>query len=146
MKHHTPIVVGLVCAILLLAVFAERKPSLTPLNEYVRIETPQEGDFISSPLVIKGEARGHWFFEATFPVTLVDENGVSIAEHYAEAQGEWMTEEFVPFTATLEFTTPQYGKDQPDKSVLAGGTLILHRSNASGLPEHDDAVEISIRF
>ena len=48
-----------------------------------------------------------------------------------------MTEDSVPFTATLEFTRPEYGET---------GALILRRDNPSGLPENDDAVEISIRF
>ncbi|MBI4435034.1 hypothetical protein HY630_00010 [Candidatus Uhrbacteria bacterium] len=101
------------------------------------VTSPVKDSVISSPLVIAGEAPGFWYFEATFPLVLVNWDGLIIAQGYATAQGEWMTEEYVPFTATLEFTTPEYGET---------GALILQRDNPSGLPENDDAVEIPIQF
>ena len=107
--------------------------------DLIRLETPRPNGEIASPLTITGEARGSWFFEASFPVILVDWDGRIIAEHYASAEGEWMTTEFVPFTATLEFELEEdiYSKR---------GTLILQKHNASGLPEHDDALEVPILF
>jgi len=95
------------------------------------------GDSIASPLTITGEARGYWYFEASFPVVLVNWDGLIIAEAIATAQDEWMTEDFVPFEATIEFTKPSYGEN---------GALILQKDNPSGLPEFDDALEISIKF
>lgn len=106
-------------------------------NEYITVSQPRAGDSISSPLTIKGQARGMWYFEATFPVVLTDWDGLIIAQGYAQAEGEWMTEDFVPFSATLTFTKPAYGER---------GTLILKKDNPSGLPEHDDAVEIPVLF
>lgn len=113
-------------------------------EDLIVIDTPMPGASITSPLRVSGEARGTWYFEATFPVILVDWDGRIIAEGYAEAQpdpatGEvnWMTEEFVPFVATITFTKPPYGER---------GTLILRKDNPSGLPEHDAALEIPIRF
>ncbi len=103
----------------------------------IRIDTPRPNALVSSPLIISGEARGYWFFEASFPIELHDENGNLLAEHYAEAQGEWMTTDFVPFKSTLTFTNPPSG---------TAGTLILRKDNPSGLPEHDDALIIPIRF
>lgn len=105
--------------------------------ENIRVSTPRPHGTIMSPLTITGEARGTWFFEASFPVLLTDWDGRIIAEHYATAQGAWMTEDFVPFTATLDFETPPYDMR---------GTLILQRSNPSGLPENDDALEIPVIF
>jgi len=92
---------------------------------------------ISSPLTIHGRARGTWFFEASFPVMLVDWDGRIIAQAPAQAQGEWMTEDFVPFKATLEFNKPAYKNN---------GALILKKDNPSGLPEYDDAVEAPVVF
>jgi hypothetical protein len=106
----------------------------------IRLTSPKPNQVITSTLTIEGEARGNWYFEATFPIVLVDWDGRIIAEHYAEAQGEWMTTEFVPFKATLNFTLPELPEG------LRRGSLILQKSNASGLPEHDDALEIPIRF
>ncbi|NQV90680.1 hypothetical protein HQ487_04750 [Candidatus Uhrbacteria bacterium] len=101
------------------------------------VTQPQVGALITSPLSLAGEAPGFWFFEASFPVVLVDWDGLIIAQGIATAQDDWMTEDYVAFTATLEFITPEYGET---------GTLILRRDNPSGLPENDDAVEILIRF
>jgi len=103
----------------------------------IRVTTPQAGESITSPLTISGEARGTWFFEASFPVILTNWNGLIIAEGFATAQEDWMTEEFVPFTAELTFTKPDYNER---------GTLILKKENPSDLPEHDDAIEIPLIF
>ncbi|OGY91658.1 MAG: hypothetical protein A3B31_03020 [Candidatus Komeilibacteria bacterium RIFCSPLOWO2_01_FULL_53_11] len=86
--------------------------------------------------MITGTARGHWYFEATFPVKMLDKNGAVIGSHYAEAQGEWMTEEFVPFTSTLTF------------QAVSGehGTLVLQKDNPSGLPENEDELRIPVIF
>lgn len=103
----------------------------------IRIFTPRPNEEVSSPLIITGEARGTWFFEGSFPVVLTNWDGLIISEHYATAEGEWMTENFVPFTSTVEFKNPPY-KEQ--------GTLILKRDNPSNLPEYDDALEIPVIF
>lgn len=103
----------------------------------IRVSTPELNGTISSPLLVTGEARGPWFFEATFPLVLVDWDGRIIAEGYATAEDDWMTESFIPFSGTLEFETPEFNER---------GTLILQKANASGLPEHDDAIEIPVQF
>jgi hypothetical protein len=103
----------------------------------LRVTSPSLDVPITSPLEVTGEARGTWFFEGSFPVFLTNWDGLIIAEGYATAQGEWMTEEFVPFTASLSFEKPEYG---------ANGTLILKKDNPSGLPEYDDAVEFPVLF
>lgn len=106
-------------------------------DNLIKVSYPKPEEKVSSPLVIKGEARGTYFFEASFPVVLTNWDGLIIAEGIAEAQGEWMTEEFVPFVANLNFTKPDYGER---------GFLILKKDNPSGLPEHDFAIEIPIYF
>lgn len=105
--------------------------------DLIRLTSVHEGDVISSPLKITGEARGSWFFEASFPVSLVNWDGLIIAQGIAQADGDWMTEDFVPFSVTLEFDKPDY-KDN--------GALIMQKDNPSGLPEYDDALEIPIFF
>jgi len=101
------------------------------------LETPTKEEEISSPLIVKGEAVGNWFFEADFPVILTNWDGLIIAQGIARAQGDWMTENLVPFEAELEFQTPDYGDT---------GSLILKKDNPSDLPEFDNAYEITIRF
>jgi hypothetical protein len=107
------------------------------VNQLIRVAVPEPNQRITSPLRVTGEARGTWYFEASFPLTLVDWDGRIIAEGYAEAQSDWMTENFVPFTGTLTFTKPPFGER---------GAVIFHKDNPSGLPEHDAALEIPIRF
>lgn len=94
------------------------------------------GATIKSPQPITGTARGNWFFEAVFPIILEDANGVEIARGIAEAQGDWMTEEYVPFKALLTFTVPQTDT----------GILVFEKDNPSGLPEYDKNYKIAVVF
>ncbi len=96
------------------------------------------GSEIASPLTVTGRAVGPWFFEASFPINVVDWDGRIIAEAVAQAEGEWMTTDYVPFSATLTFTPPP--------GNIARGAIIFKKDNPSGLPEHDDAIELPIRF
>ncbi len=115
----------------------------TVTDELLVLDQPQPDDTITSPLTITGEARGYWFFEASFPVVLTDWDGRIIAETYAQAQGDWMTEDFVPFTSTVTFESP-YKAGDPE--FMRRGTLILQKDNPSGLPENDAAHEITVWF
>jgi hypothetical protein len=97
---------------------------------------PVSGATVSSPLTIEGEARGWWYFEASFPVRLVTDSGEVLAEVPAQALGDWMTEDYVPFTVSIVFATPS----------ATSGKLILARDNPSGLPENDASIEIPVLF
>ena len=103
----------------------------------IEIFNISEGDEISSGTPIKGRAEGSWYFEGEFPVVLTDWDGRIIAETSARAQSDWMTEDFVPFEAKLEF-------EKPD--LYERGSLILQKANPSGLPENDEAMEITVNF
>lgn len=102
----------------------------------VKLTSPELNALVRSPLAVTGQARGFWFFEASFPVELEDGNGKQIAIAPATAQGEWMTAEFVSFKAVLEFSEPSTDT----------GTLILRKDNPSGLPEHDAQLRVPVRF
>ena len=95
--------------------------------DQIKVTTPIPNQIVESPLIIEGEARGTWFFEATFPVKLLDANGDVIATNIAQAQDDWMTEDFVPFKAQIEF----------EKPATDTGVLILEKDNPSGLSEND---------
>lgn len=105
-------------------------------DHLIRVTGPKDGELVKSPLVVAGEARGNWYFEASFPVQLLDANGTELAILPAQAQGEWMTTEFVPFSVTLSFPQP----------TTPTGTLVLKKDNPSGLPEYDDELRIPVRF
>ncbi|MBI4119249.1 MAG: PQQ-dependent sugar dehydrogenase [Parcubacteria group bacterium] len=105
-------------------------------SDKIIVDYPRPGDIIKSPLIATGRARGPWFFEASFPVRLLDANGKEVAVGHGEAQSDWMTQSFVPFQAKLEFETPLTEK----------GTLVLEKDNPSALPEHADELRIPVRF
>lgn len=111
--------------------------------DLITVASPLAGGLIESGVTISGQARGGWYFEASFPVTLVNWDGLIIAEGPATATSDWMTPEFVPFTMNLPFTNP-YTPGDPE--FMKKGTLIFKKDNPSGLPENDDAVEIPVRF
>jgi hypothetical protein len=112
------------------------QPEVVATTTLIRKVTPLPETRVSSPLSITGEARGMWYFEASFPVELLDANGVVISQGIAQAQGDWMTENFVPFTATLSWAS----------TTSATGTLRLKKDNPSGLPEHDASLLIPVVF
>ncbi len=126
-----------------------KKEASLPISkaDLIRIDSPRPNQIIQSPLTITGEARGSWFFEASFPVVLTNWDGLIIAQGIATAKSDpshedgagWMTADFVPFEAKLTFTV--------DKNSYSNkGTLIFRKDNPSGLPEHDDALEIPVVF
>lgn len=106
-------------------------------NDLVVVDTPKKGEKVTSPLLVSGQARGSWYSEGIFPVVLTDWDGKIIAEANAQAQGDWMTEEFVPFEAELSFEKPE---------LYDRGSLILQKANPSGLPKNDAALEYTIYF
>lgn len=118
------------------------QPQITPLaDDLVVLDVPLPETIVTSPFQVTGKARGFWFFEASFPVFLTDWDGRIIATGIATAQKDWMTEDFVPFIAVLEFDVPSGPGEARNR-----GTLILQKDNPSGLPEHDDAREITVYF
>jgi hypothetical protein len=105
-------------------------------NDKIRVTSPTANQTVSSPFTITGQARGTWYFEASFPVTLIDADGNVLGRTAAQAQGEWMTEAFVPFSGELTFSQPATDR----------GTLILEKDNPSGLPEHADQIRVPVQF
>ena len=106
------------------------------LSNLIVVDYPRPNQWIGSPVLIEGQARGFWYFEASFPIELVGDNGKFLGEGIAQAQANWMTEEFVPFSLELSFIKPS--------SQI--GDLILRNSNPSGLPENAKELHIPVRF
>lgn len=113
-----------------------KEASNDTINDLLKVTNPAEGQLIQSPLEIKGEAGGYWFFEATASVELLDGNMNQIAETYITATGEGMTENWVSFTGTVQYENPS----------TENGYFILHKANASGLEEHAMSDTIPVRF
>ncbi|MBX4188290.1 MAG: Gmad2 immunoglobulin-like domain-containing protein [Candidatus Doudnabacteria bacterium] len=105
-------------------------------NAEVVINTPTRGATVKSPLTVTGKAKGNWFFEANIPVTLKDSNGKVLAQIGAQAQSDWMTTDYVNFTAVLNFPIPS----------TEFGVLLIEKDNPSGLPENDASYAIPVKF
>lgn len=113
------------------------RPEIPPAGEVhpdVHLATPLPGEEVSSPLTVVGEARGVWYFEGSFAIRLFDLAGRELAVAVAQAQGPWMTEGFVPFTAELTF-------DAPSDTCLV---MELEKANPSDLRRLDDAVRVGL--
>ncbi|MBM3230917.1 Gmad2 immunoglobulin-like domain-containing protein [Candidatus Peregrinibacteria bacterium] len=100
----------------------------------IEVTFPKPGDTLTGNVQITGQARGTWYFEASFPVQLLDASGMELLSLPAQADGEWMTEDFVPFHADITVPAEASGK----------GTLVLKKDNPSGLPENDAEVRIPV--
>ncbi len=98
------------------------------------VTTPQKGQIITSPLTLTGQAKGSWYFEASAPVKLVDEQGKELAAGNIQAQGDWMTTDYVPFKGELKFLN----------TATTSGTLILQNDNPSGLPANQRELKIPV--
>jgi hypothetical protein len=85
----------------------------------------EPGDEVTSPLRFSGSASGLWYFEGDFPVRIVDGQGTVIAESYASAQSNWMTEGQVPFEGGITF----------DVTEPTEATLIFQEDDPSGMNE-----------
>lgn len=123
-----------------------------PLSARVEVRYPRPGQAVFSPLVVAGEAPGGWYFEATFPLRLQAAAGRTVADSFATAEGEWMTDGPVAYRGALRFGAGATDRAAPAGGAgAAGGTtreaeLVLERSNASGLPEHEASVRVPVRL
>lgn len=106
------------------------------MRDLIVVDNPRPNQAVRSPLVISGRARGTWFFEASAPVRILDEQGNLLAEKYIEAKGEWMTQDFVDFEGKISF----------DPAGSRKGMLILEKDNPSGLPENIQELQKPVQF
>jgi hypothetical protein len=107
----------------------DQKPS-----DEVSVTKPQPNQTVNSPLIVEGQARGNWFFEASFPIELVDDQGKILGQSFVQAQSDWMTADFVPFKGELNYQL----------AATTTGRLILKNDNPSGLPEKDKKIELPV--
>lgn len=149
MKNITYIVIGIILIILGIVWWSRSEPApVMPIEvpseqrityknataDNIVVDLPTPGAVVGKDFSVIGKARGNWYFEASFPIEILDANGNQLAIKPAQAQGEWMTTEFVPFK--LDFTLSQ--------SYIGPATVVLRKDNASGLPEHDASISFPI--
>ena len=100
----------------------------------IKVELPFPGAVTGKEFSVIGQARGNWFFEASFPIDLLDKDGNVLVNTFATAEGDWMTTEFIPFKAEIKAPIDYIGP----------AILVLKKDNPSGLPEHDASISFPI--
>ena len=112
------------------------QPAVSP-DGNVTVTSPLSGTLIASPVTVGGSVTGGgWFFEAVFPVSILDGDGTMLGGGQAQAQSDWMTTGTVPFSASIPFTAPRY----------ATGTIVFAKDNPSGIPEKGEEFSVPVRF
>ena len=105
-------------------------------NEEIIITSPKANDIITSPISISGKVRGNWMFEASFPAKVVDANGKELGVAPLQAQGDWMTTDFVNFAGQITFSNP----------ATVTGFIVFNNDNPSGIPEKSKEFKLPIKF
>lgn len=113
---------------------AEEITYINATSGMITVTSPLPNSSVGSSLTVTGKARGYWFFEASFPVRALDKDGNTLALAPAQAIGDWMTTEHVPFSVTLQLP----------ESYTGPITLVLANDNPSGLPENDASISFTI--
>ncbi len=102
--------------------------------DMITVGLPFAGAVVGKEFKVIGKARGSWFFEASFPIELLDKDGKKLASGIAQAKGDWMTENFVEFSADIKAPSSYIGK----------ATLVLKKDNPSGLPEKEASISFPL--
>ena len=110
-------------------------PAATP--KPVLVDSPSRGALITTPVRVTGKARGSWYFEAEFPIRILNARDEMIGTGIARAQGDWQTSDYVPFEASIVFRAP------PEDTT---GYLVIEKSNPSGLPQNAAESRVPVRF
>jgi len=111
-------------------------PKATYINadaNRIQVIFPLPGATVAPTFTVSGKAVGGWYFEASFPYEVQDAIGKKIAEGPVQAQGDWMTSAFVPFSLQIKVS-----------GYKGKATLVLRNDNPSGLPENEASVSIPI--
>lgn len=102
--------------------------------DLITVSNPAPRSVTGKTFTATGQARGPWYFEASFPIEVRGADGTVIARGLGQPVdgADWMTEEFVPFSSNIEI---------PD-SYIGAATIVLMNDNPSGLPENARSVSI----
>jgi len=100
----------------------------------VLLTMPKLNQVVISPLIVEGQAGGNWFFEASFPIELIDDQGKVLGQGHVQALSDWMTSDFVPFKGEINYQV----------AATTTGKLVLKRDNPSGLPQNDKKIEMPV--
>lgn len=100
------------------------------------VYTPAKDAKLTSPVGVVGKVPGNWSSEASFPIQIKDSSGKVVAQGTGQLLGDWMTDQLVPFSAKLTYSSAAPGN----------GTLVLQKDNPSGQASKDDFVSIPVQL
>lgn len=102
----------------------------------IAISTPQNGAILVPPFTILGQAKGYWFNQGLFPVTIYDTDKKVVMKTYAIAQADWnQVDAMVPFKVTVDGYDTQPTKKQ--------GHIVFKKANtASGVNDSEYLVVV----
>jgi hypothetical protein len=103
-------------------------------SDVITVSSPLPGDVVGKQFSIQGQARGTWYFEASFPVLVLDNTGKVIYQSPAKALSDWMTTEFVPFEINVTIPSTYSG----------AATVVLKKDNPSGLSDREANVSFPV--
>ena len=103
----------------------------------ITVTSPSKEGSVSSPLAVTGTVPGSWSNEGQFALRLLDNNSNVLAEASATLEGDWMSQNQVPFKGELSFTAPAAG---------TMGLLVLEKANPSGMQDNADSVSFPVKF
>ncbi len=140
-KLVVAIVILIVVAILGAVLIATPSPAPTSggaasqpfVSENVIVTSPLPGESVPQTFTVRGQARGNWFFEASFPLQVRDPENNPVGFGIAMTSDNWMTTDFVSFEGRVEV-----------ENYSGPANLVLLKDNPSGLPENEDSVEFPI--
>lgn len=105
-------------------------------KDLIDVTLPTPGAVVGKSFSVTGQARGTWYFEASFPVLVLGKDGEVLDQIPAAAESDWMTENFVPFRADIEI---------PD-GYTGPATVVLKNDNPSGDPARDKSISFDINI
>jgi Immunoglobulin-like domain of bacterial spore germination len=146
------LVIGILCAVCIaatswwyvqgrtLATISEMETRATSAASTTLQQQPTLEVYIDSPISnatssfqVLGRARGFWFFEAQLHVEVRTSTGTLLWKGLGAAQSDWMTTDFVPFTALVNvgaYTGP--------------AQLVVRNENPSGIPANDKSIAFPV--
>jgi hypothetical protein len=103
-------------------------------KDMITVDLPFPGAVTGKDFIIKGQARGTWFFEGSFPVVVLDKDGKVLFAGIATSSESWMTTNFIPFSSSVKVPVSYIGK----------ATVILKKDNPSGEASRDASISFPI--
>ncbi|MHB8913728.1 MAG: hypothetical protein ACYC4I_01825 [Minisyncoccota bacterium] len=101
----------------------------------IQVSSPLPGATVDTKnIVITGKAPGSWYVDAQFPVDFYVPGDMGpIGTFQAQAQGDWKTNNLVPFTANFYIG-----------GITGPAELILYEANPSNNPGRDASITVPI--